>query len=100
MHDIQSVGHTWLLTDKTLQVQTVACALLHQWGDKKTLPMPFRSFHCSLISGELLTGGVERFTLCVVASTLMEFKAGNPRVVIQIVIRIPAAFFWLFARRF
>lgn len=60
--------------------------------------MPFRSFHCSLISGELLTGGVERFTLCVVASTLMAFKAGNPQVVIQIVIRIPAAFFLAFCK--
>lgn len=101
MHDIQSVGHTWLHTDKTLQVQTVACALLHQWGDKKTLPMPFRSFQSSLILGELLTGGAERFTLCVVASTLMVFKAGNPQVVIQTVIRISSAFLgFFFARRF
>lgn len=35
MHDIQSVGHTWLLSDKTLQVQTVARALLRQWGTRR-----------------------------------------------------------------
>lgn len=67
MHDIQSVGHTWLLPDKTLSSSNSRSCIVVSVGDKETLPMPFRSFQCSLILGELLTRGV---ALCVCARTL------------------------------
>lgn len=58
---------------KHFQVQTVARALLRRWGDKKTLPMPFKSFQCSPILGELLTGA-ERDLLFVFG----RFTSGPP----------------------
>lgn len=56
MHDIQSGGHTWLLSDKTLSSSNSCSSIVAAVGDKKTLPMPFKSFQCSPILGELLTG--------------------------------------------
>ncbi len=56
MHDLQSVGHTWLLSDKTLSSSNSCSCIVMSVGDKKTLPMPFKSFQCSPILGELLTG--------------------------------------------
>lgn len=65
MHDIQSVGHTWLLSDKTLSSSNSCSCIVASVGDKKTLPMPFKSFQSSPILGELLTGVRERNLLFV-----------------------------------
>lgn len=73
MHDIQSEGHTWLLADKTLSSSNSCSCIVASVGDKKTLPMLFKSFQCSPILGELLTEGRERFALCVRARTLTPF---------------------------
>lgn len=70
MHDIQSGGHTWLPADKTLSSSNSCSCIVAFMGDKKTLPMAFKSFQCSPILGELLTGGRERFALCVQARAL------------------------------
>lgn len=55
MHDIQSVGHTWLHSDKTLSSSNSCSCIVTLVGDKKTLPMAFKSFQCFPILGELLT---------------------------------------------
>lgn len=55
MHDIQSVGHTWLHSDKTLSSSNSCSRIVTLVGDKKTLPMAFKSFQCFPILGELLT---------------------------------------------
>lgn len=44
MRDMQSVRHTWLLPDKTLSSSNTHRSLLLRLGDKKTLPLAFRSF--------------------------------------------------------
>lgn len=79
MHDIQSVGHTWLLSHKTLQVQTVARALLHRWGTR-------RHFRCLSVLpniGWAFDRGRERFALCVRPRTHDSILSGNPRVYVR-----------------
>lgn len=85
MHDIQSVGHTWLLSDKTLQVQTVARALLHRWGTR-------RHFRCLSVLpniGWAFDRGRERFALCVRPRTHDSILSGNLRVYTR---SVPAGF--------
>lgn len=57
MHDMQSGGHTWLLADKTLSSSNSCSRIVVSMGDKKTLPMAFKSFQCPPILGELFDRG-------------------------------------------
>lgn len=64
MHDIQSVGHTWLRAHKTLQVQTVARALLRRWGTRRHFRWHSNPFSASQYWASLRQGQGQLGSLC------------------------------------